>query len=256
LADDGASLDELIAIGEPALRWALANRLGEPGSGQLIGWLALQIGGSAEDLSVAAIDLSKPAIAQAAFEACLTAGFARSEAKVLEVFSDPTLAPIAIRHAGALAMHKAVPNLMAVAGEAANPNRLRAITSLGQIGDAASKALLEASAESANPDERAAAVNGLSKIAGAAAEVGKRLMSSELERTVRVGIQLLATQTDAVSIAAIAAMLSDSRRGVVIQALTALDGRVPRTSWQLVTSLRQSPDPLIKAVARRIDLGR
>jgi HEAT repeat protein len=222
----------------------------------LIGWLALQIGGSAEDLCVAAIDLSKPAIAQAAFEASLTAGFARSEAKVLEAFSNPTLAPIGIRLAGALAMHKAVPNLMAVAGEATNPNRLRAITSLGQIGDAASKALLEASAESANPDERAAAVNGLSKIAGAAAEVGKRLMSSELERTVRVGIQLLATQTDAVSIAAIAAMLSDSRRGVVIQALTALDGRVPRTSWQLVTSLRQSPDPLIKAVARRIDLGR
>ncbi len=256
--DDRAALDELIAIGEPALRWMVSRKLARAGDAEvsLIGWAALQLGGAAEEICVAAIDLSQEPVARAAILVCQAADFRRSGPRVMEAIRVPGLAKVAIRAAGALDIVEAAPALMALAnGEDVELKRI-AIASLGQLGDERSFPLMQAQLESAEPEVRFAAINLLAKFPQRAVPLGKQLLASPNEKIARTAIELLGKIGTNEAIAEVCPALADPRRGVQIQALIALDGRVPREFWPQIVELRKSADPLVKAIASRVDLGR
>lgn len=253
--DDRAATDELVAIGEPALRWLLANRLSES-TVSLTSWLALQIGQGAEDLCVAAIDFSQPAVAEAAIQVCGMSGFRRAGPRIVEALRNPQLAPSAIRAAGALEVVEAVPALSKMIEEPGNPNLERAAMALAQIGQTSTLSKFESWLASANANMRLAGIWGLAKQAVQGKAIAKKLVASDEERTARAAIQALSQIGDAEAISLIAQQLNSARKGIVIESLIALDGRFPRDVWPQVVQLRQSPDPLVKAVALKVYLGR
>lgn len=257
-ADDRPALDDLTAIGEPALRWMIARKLAKAVEPEvaLISWIAIQVGGPAEEICVAAIDLTKEPVARAAIQVCQTAGFKRAGPRIIEAIAIPGLARTAIRSAGALEIVEAAPTLINLANGQDLALKRMAITSLGQLGDERSFALMQAQLESAEPEMRFAAINLLTKFRQRAVPLGKQLLTSSNEKSARAAIELLARIGTNEAINEICLGLADPRRGVQIQAMIALDGRVPRQFWPTIVELRKSGDPLVKAVATRIDLGR
>lgn len=251
-SDDRTAIDELIAIGEPALRWVLSKKLygaDEEAIG-VTGWLAMQIDG-AEDLCVAAIDLSKESQASAAIQVCQLASFRKAGPRITEALDKPGLQRVAIRAAGALGISEATPKLIGMADK-----NSPAMVALSQIGDERAFALMQANLEAAEPELRLAGVLFLAKFPERALAVGKQLVGSQTERTSRTAIELLSLIGSPESLAEVGKALRDPRRGVQIQALTALEGRCPREFWPQVSELRKSSDLLVKAVAIRMDLGR
>jgi hypothetical protein len=256
--DDRTAIDDFIAIGEPGLKWLLAKKLerADDEAIALIGWVAIQVGGAAEDLCVAAIDVAKANQAVAAIQICQAAGFQKAGPKIVEALDKPNLAKAAIRAAGALTVTEAVLKLTSLATDK-NPDVVRAaVVALGQIGDERSLGVMEANIESAEPEIRFAAVSLLAKFPDRALPRGKALLTSSSEKSSRTGIELLAALGVTEALAEIGKALDDPRRGVKIQAMSALDGRCPRQFWPSVIELRKSSDPLVKAVASRMDLGR
>lgn len=257
-ADDRSALDDLTAIGEPALRWMITKKLARANEVQiaLIAWIAIQVGTPAEDICIAAIDLTKENVAKNAILVCQSADIKRAAPRIVEAIAVPGLARTAIRAAGALDVAEAAPGLIAIAGGADLVLKRMAIISLGQLGDERSFALMQAQLESNEPEMRFAAVSLLAKFSQRAIPFAKQLLSSTNEKSARSAVELLAKIGNADAIAEILPALSDPRRGVQIQALLALDGRAPRSSWPAIVELRKSNDALVKSVANRVDLGR
>ncbi len=258
ILDDRKAVDELTAIGEPALRWLIAKKLVNAGDAEvgLTSWIAIQVGGPAEEICVAAIDLSKETVAKTAIQICQFAGYKRAGQRIIEAIGIPGLSRIAVRAAGALEVTEAAPTLMALADGQDTTLKRIAITALGQIGDERSFDLMRKQLESVEPEMRFAAINLVTKFPQRALPLGKQLLTSANEKIARTAIELLAKLGTDEAAQEICAGLADPRRGVQIQALVALDGRVPKSHWANVVELRRSSDPLVKAVAVRIDLGR
>lgn len=255
--NDRTALSELTAMGEPALRWLLTRKVGMGGAvPELIAWLATQIGGAAEDVCVAAIDLAKPDVARDAILACQIAGFKRAGPRVVDAIAIPEVRRTAVRAAGALAVAEAVPPLLQLAaGDETTLKRL-AVIALGQIADPRGAAVLANEIESADPDHRFAAVHYFASLPDQGIPLAQRLLGSNIERTARTALELLSAIGTPDALNLIGKALTDPRKGVQIQAMVGLDGRVPREFWPAIVELRKSGDPLVKAVAARIDLGR
>jgi HEAT repeat protein len=256
IADDRAAIDELTAIGEPALRWLLGKKLdlADDATVALISWLAIQIGGPSEDLCVAAIDITKEHAARAAIQICQEAGHRRAGPRIVEAIDKPGLARVAVRAAGALQIAEAVDKLIALANE--GDLKKPALIALSQIGDARATPLMQASIESSDADLRLAAVLFFAAKPDEGLALGTRLVGSPNERVARTAVELLAKIGTQPALSLVGKALSDTRRGVQIQAMSALEGRVPREFWPAIVELRKSADPLVKAVALRLDLGR
>ncbi|MBC8065271.1 MAG: HEAT repeat domain-containing protein [Chlorobia bacterium] len=256
--DDRVAIDELTAIGEPALRWILAKELSDsdPSVVSLAVWLATVLGESAESVCVAAIDLSKEDQARAAIQICQDTGFRTASPKILAALEIPSLTNAAVRACGVLGLAESVPKLMALS-DSSNPQTKRlSILALGQIGDERSLAVLEPQLDSSDPNFRRAAIEVFVKFPARALAKAKSMVTSSVEKTARTGIELLAAIVGDEALQEVGKGLRDPRRGVVIQSLLALDGRVPKEFRPLLINLRKSPDPLVSAVALRIDQGR
>jgi HEAT repeat protein len=86
--------------------------------------------------------------------------------------------------------------------------------------------------------------------------VAKGLTTDSDERKARIGVELLAAVGSPDALEAVGPYLTDERVGVRIQALVALNGRAPANWKQAVLDRRKDPNPLVRAVAARIDPGR
>jgi len=256
--DASKALDQLIAIGEPAVKWFLEKRLASATSGQerALGWVVMQVGGPAKAATVAKIEDKDDAKALHAIGICLEGSIQEAAAKLPDALKRPTIAQVAARAAGALQAKECVPDLLTLASSPDRALKQTAIVALAQIGDPRAYEKMEPLLGSDDLITRKAAIDLVSRFPERGLATAKTLLASGAERTARTGIEILAAigSPEALSLAGKA--LEDPRRGVKIQALLALDGRCPKDARAALTELRKSQDPLVAAVANRIDPGR
>ncbi|MCC7229766.1 MAG: hypothetical protein IT203_05180 [Fimbriimonadaceae bacterium] len=258
LKDDPGAIDHLIAIGEPAVGWLCAKKLEGSGSDliALIAWVAREVKGASEARICALIEEKNPALAAASIQVAQGAGFNAAGPKLAAALNRPELAMAAARAAGALHAVDCVPGLMAFA-TGSDPALARVSTlALSQIGNPRSQNLMEMKLSSGALIDRRAALAYFARLPEKGIEVARRLASSANEREARMGIELMGLVGTEESLVTVASYLKDPRRGVVIQALLSLDGKCPVASRPIMLELRQAVDPLIKAVAQRVDVGR
>lgn len=258
LKDEAGAIDHLIAIGEPAVGWLCTKKLA--GSGPdlvaLTAWVSREVKGTSEARICALIEDKNSALASAAIQVAQAAGFSAAGPKLAAALNRPELALVAARAAGALNAVDCVPRLLALALGADAALARASTLALSQIGDPRAQNLMEMKLSSDALIDRRAALTYFAKLPEKGIEIAKRLASNTIEREARMGIELMGLVGTVESLTTVATYLKDPRRGVVIQALLSLDGRCPAASRPIMMELRQAVDPLIKAVAQRVDVGR
>jgi hypothetical protein len=105
-----------------------------------------------------------------------------------------------------------------------------------------------------DPVVRRAALSLLARYPDAALATASELMAQGDENSRRTGIRLLARLGTPEALSHIGHSLESPSRGVVIEALIGLDGRVPAEFVEQVSRLRTSPDELVRAVATGISI--
>lgn len=251
----GKALDELIAIGEPAVKWMLAKKLSTatPGQMRAIAWVSREVGGLAKKDVVTEIASPEDKRALNAILICQEAGIVEAAGSLLPALKRPVLRSVAIRTAGVLQAKECVPELLnLLSGE----TQSGALVSLAQIGDIRAYEKLEPFAQSEDLVDRKATIDFLGQFPDRALVTAQQLVESPSERSARIGIEILGAAGSPEALALIGKALSDPRRGVKIQAMLALDGRCPKEFRSELTELRKSVDPLVAAVAKRVDPGR
>jgi len=253
-----ASLQRLIGIGMPAFTWMCENRLKNADRLQMRAFTALvqALGPPARDaiaLKVRSADLDEQRVA---LSVCI-------DAVVKEV--GPLLAPLlasgglrraAVRAAGAIGAKEVVGLLIPMT---LDPDRLIALDSmiaLSLIGDPSANSTAQALYQSGNLPMRKAALSLLVKHPEESILVGKSLVLQDEERLARLGIELLGALGTPQALQEIGPKLIDPRPGVRIQAMLALNGRIPTEFRQYLATLKTDPIPTVRAIAQEIDPGR
>lgn len=245
--------DNLIAIGEPAVKWMLDKKLTTANEDEIraIAAVVNGVGSSAKFLAAKEIDAKEDAKARNAILVCQEANI--KEAVLTNALKRPALARVATRAAGALGAKDCVPELLSMTG---SEFRTAVFVSLAQIGDARAYEKMEPLLNSEDLVLRKAAIELVAKFPERSLSTAKKLIAGPGERQARTGIEILAALGTPEAMNEAGKALSDPRRGVKIQALLAIDRRCPKEFRETLTELRKSPDPLIAAVAARIDPGR
>lgn len=75
------------------------------------------------------------------------------------------------------------------------------------------------------------------------------------ERVARIAIEILGAVGSPDALETIGSALQDIRPGVRIAAMQALDGRFPTAKTPVLEAMKKDPNPLIRAVAKRIQVG-
>jgi HEAT repeat protein len=133
---------------------------------------------------------------------------------------------------------------------------LNALVALAAIGDPASLGTGSAFLASEDLPMRKAAIELVSRFPADGLTMARSLAADAQERRARIGIELLSAIGTPEALRECARALLDTRPGVKIQALLALNGRCPEESRAALLELRQDPSPLVRAVAQKIDPGR
>ena len=244
--DRPEAVARLVGIGIPALE-ALASSPDD-----LFVNVAARLGAVAAP-TVARLAESKDAVAARA--ALATAGFVPiPSASLLAALERSDLARDAARAAGRAKERAAVPALIRLA---ASPDVLvvrSAMEALALIGDPQAAGTGTALVDSEDLAVRRSAFGVALLQPGVAVATGVRLAASADGFRKRIGLALLGAVGTPQAIAAIAPSLQGSREAK-IGALLALDGRVPTELVPAVEALRLDPDPLVRAIAERTDVG-
>ena len=184
-----------------------------------------------------------------------TAGFVSvpSEA-ILGALGKPDLAVVAAGAAGRARLALAVPALNGLALSPDLATRRAVVEALAEIGDPAGVGTASALVADPDPVVRRAAFRLVATQTTVAYATGTRLAASSEGFRQRIGLALLGAAGTPQAFNAIAPYLQGSR-DAKIGALLALDGRVPTELIAAVESLRRDPDPLVRAVADRTDVG-
>jgi HEAT repeat protein len=244
-----AAINRLIGIGIPALDALAAVPEGE----QAFVAVASRMGSAAAP-SVAKLAVSPDA--RLARLALLTAGHVPIPNEALvAALGRPELQSVAAEAAGRAKAAAAVPILMTQSASS-DPSVVRtAVETLAAIGDpqAASTAavLIE------NPDFRIrrAAQKILIGNPAIGVSTGRRLVTTGEPYRQRIGLELLGKIGTPDALAAVAPLLQTGGRDTKIGALLALNGHVPTEMIAAVEALRRDPDPLVRSVAERVDVG-
>lgn len=256
--DASKALDELIAIGEPAVKWFVEKRLARCTASQTraLGWVTREIGGGAKLLVVKQIEAKEDAMARNAIFVCIEGDIQEASPALAGALKRPALATAAARAAGALQARDCVPVLLDLVASPDGGLKQTAVISLAQIGDARAYPKLEPMLNSDDLVLRKAAVDMVARIPDRALVTAKTMLASPGERTARTGLEILAALGSVEAMEMAGKALEDPRKGVKIQALLTVDGRCPKEFRPLLLELRKSSDPLIAAVANRVDGGR
>ncbi|MBI1756472.1 MAG: hypothetical protein HYR64_05135 [Fimbriimonas ginsengisoli] len=249
---------QLIGIGKPALAWMLDHELRAADRLSLRAFVAVASALSDEGGRLVADRIASKDVDEArnALRIAADARLAACGAAVAEALKRPELEQIAARAAGPTRSRQAVDSLLALSGSSNEATALAALSSLSEIGDSHAATTAQALLGATSMPVRRAALVLLAKFPDVALPVGQDLARRPEEPFARRGIDLLAAVGSPAALVTVGPMLGDSRPGVRIQALLALDGRCPIEFRQALVALRDDRHPLVRAVARRIDPGR
>jgi hypothetical protein len=247
--DRSAAITRLVGIGVPALE-GLSSL---PGGEDAFVAVATRLGASAGSTVgrlLASID------ANAIRLALRTAGYVPLSADgVIAALARPELAMIAAEAAGRAKVAAALPTLMKMAASPEVGTVRVAAEALALIGDAQAGATAAALADHPDLAVRRSAQKFLVTQPGLAMATSQRLVATGEVFRQRIGLALYGKLGTPEALAVVGPFLKSGSRDVKIGALLALDGHVPVALVADVEALRRDPDPLVRAVAERIDVG-
>jgi hypothetical protein len=256
--DAERALDDLAAIGEPALRWMIERKLADASRLEQRAFVevAVAIGPAGRSAVAAKIADPSDAVARPALNVCVDGVFPEAKAFLPRALERAALWRLAARLAGLLKSSECVDALMV---QAASKDRIAAVfamTALAEIADPRSAGTAQALLSSNDLPLRKAALVLLAKFPKEALLTAQLYVAGADEREARIGVELLGLMGSSEALLEACKSLSDARPGVRIQALLALDGRCPAAHRAELLELRRDANPLVRAVAQRIDPGR
>lgn len=246
------------ADGKPALDWAISKRLRAGSSGGLraIGLLAKSLGTEAQSALFAAMASADDDVARAALAAANLAEFTGFDLQTMAAMKRPALQDEAAISAGRLKLVDAVPDLMLMAAGQDREAAISATRALASIGDPRSISTGQALLTSPVREIRLAAEELVVKSASSALDSAKTLLQRGEASPRRTGLELLGKLGTPEGFDLVAPFLSDPNPEVKIQAMLALDSKCPPQYRTALLDLRRDANPLVRAVASRIDPGR
>lgn len=253
-----ANLDRLVGIGMPAVRWMIDRKLASVNRLSHRAFVHVIRAVGAEAQTAIALKAGDPDdnIARIALGICVDAGVADAGALIPGLLKRPALQRTAARAAGVLEARAAIPELLPLVLSEDRITALNAMVSLAAMPDMQSLGTAQAMLGSEDLPLRKAAIQLIARMPDQALAVGRSLLEDVDERRARTGVELLGAVGSAEALRLIGGALADTRPGVRIQALWALDGRCPPEFRVPLLALRQDRNPLVQVAAQRVDPGR
>ncbi len=257
-ADVDSSLNQLIAIGLPAVEWMTTAHLARADRLQLRAFVAVvnAVGPAAKGFVADRVRSPDNIEATNALRIVTDGVIKEAGAYIPDALKRPALRRTAARAAGAAGSKESVPALIEMTKSGDQIDALAAVVALVQIGDDRAFATGTELLSSREFPVRKAAESLVAKFADRALPMAKTLIAASDETRARTGIEILGLLGDPSSLDAIGLALSDARPGVRVSALVALSGRIPSNLRGSVARLRSDPDPRVRAVASRVEFGR
>jgi hypothetical protein len=252
------NIGKLIGIGKPALQWMIEKRLATADRLQIRAFVAVVngIGAEARQMIAPKVASDKLDEARVALSISMDAGVKEAAPFLPTALRNPELERAAARAAGALGSRESINDLLPLTLSKDRLTALNAVTSLVTLSDPTTVSTAEALLASDQLPIRKGAMQLIAKFPDQALRIGKSLLGASDDRLSRIGIELLSGVGTSEALQAIGKMLTAGFSGMRIQALIALNGRVPEAFHTAVIDARKDADPLVKAVASRTDLGR
>ncbi|MFI5386696.1 MAG: HEAT repeat domain-containing protein [Fimbriimonadales bacterium] len=252
------NIARLIGIGKPALQWMIDKHLASADRLQIRAFVAVVGGLGADGRAMIAPKVGSDKVEEAriALRIASDAGIKEAGAFLPAALAKPELQRAAAAAAGPLGSKESVNDLL---GLTLSPDRLtalNAVTSLVALADPSSVGTAEALLTSPDLPIRKGAIQLLSKFPAQATSVAKTLLGSSDPQLARTAIEVLGNVGTPDALDTIGKVLGTGSSGMRIQAMLALNGRVPEPLRGAVIDARNDPDPLVRAVAAKIDLGR
>lgn len=251
------NVNRLIGMGLPAFEWMLEKRLNRADRLQLRAFSATlrAIGQKAKEAVAAKVATGNVDEKRNGLSLAVEHQITEVAPLIVGLIDNPSLRLQAVRAAGALKSKESVQRLLPLTRESSGLG-LAAMISLSQIGDEAAFSTAENLVTIENLPMRQAALGLLSKFPTRASGVATRLLGEREERAQRIGLELLGAIGTPDALQLVAERLLDPMPGLRIQALLVLNGRCPEDKRLTMMSLRTDPDPVVRAIAARVDPGR
>ena len=252
------NIRKLIEIGMPAFDWMIAARLKTADRLQVRAFVevAKGIGQPAKDAIALKTSSADEDESREALQICIDGVFKEAGPLIPGILQKGMNKRLAVRAAGALGANDAVQDLMPLTLDKDRLLALDAMISLASIGDEQAVSTAQSLLVTGDLPMRKAALQLLSKFPKQALGAGQSLILQDNEHEVRMGIDLLGALGTPEALEAIGPKLIDPRPGVRIEAMLALNGRVPQSFRSYLSALRDDPIPTVRAVAQKIDPGR
>ncbi|HMS55372.1 MAG TPA: HEAT repeat domain-containing protein [Fimbriimonadaceae bacterium] len=233
-------------VGQPAFDWALANRL--DGSEQASALIAFIGSPNAVTAATALANAGRPG----ALYLCIGLNADPSSKAILDSLKVEPTRLEAIHAAGHFKCREATTSLLPLAASPRTVEAIAAARALSNLDQPETFSTAEALLLSRDAKMRQVAISWCAKQPGEAVQTAERLSKAADELSVRVAIELLAKVGSSEALKLVTPFLEDRRPGVKIQALSALDGRVPESAQGLVARLANDTNPLVRSVAKRV----
>jgi hypothetical protein len=241
--------DQWIAYGMPGLNWLLDNKLKSASASGclLIGLDAKLCGTSGKEAVALKITDKDDAVALNALRISVMENFSEAGPLVFGALSRPALQLDAARAVGQFKLRDASSTLMVLAGQKDLELQLASLNSLTILAEPGALTTGQALLGSSDLLIRESAMNLVAVLPGGM-DVAKAFLKDPDEVTARMGVQLLGKIGTPEALELVGGALSNMKSGVRIQALLALNGRIPDKYKSKVESLKDDPSALVRAV--------
>lgn len=253
-----SSLNQLIAIGMPALQWMIEKRLSNVNVRErgIIAAVAGAIGPEGRALIASRIGSESPREAENAFAIAVQLRAPEAAEYVGPALERPAVRQLAARAAGKLGARALVPRLMELAGGEDKRVALAATLSLAELADETVLSTAQALLGARDYPLRKAAARVMASVPTRGAALARTMLTEGDEGRARSAAEVLALIGTPEALDALGALLSDPRAGLRVSALLGLADRCPPAFRSAFERLRSDPDPRVAAVAARLDTGR
>lgn len=252
------NIAKLIGIGNPALQWMIEKHLAAADRLQIRAFVAVVGGLGTDGRQMIAPKVASDNVdeARVALSICSDGNVKEAAAFLPAALKKPELQRSAARAAGALGSKEAIGDLLVLTLSTDHLTALNALTSLIALADPSTVGTAQALLSSPELPMRKGAIQLIAKFPTQALQISNSLLVSSDPQVVRTGIEILGQVGTPAALDAIGKMLANGASGVRIQALIALNGRVPEAYRGAVVEARKDSDPLVRSVALGTDLGR